>query len=73
MTAERLSNIEAMLNDGWSFKEINRTEGADMETLRKYFPGRSWSKEQCVEYLRMRRLENPHHFNYRPKSLRNAA
>lgn len=67
MTPERLASLTAMVDDGWSFKEINRTEGADMETLRKYFPGKSWTREQCTEYARLRRMENPaSHFNRRP-------
>jgi uncharacterized protein YerC len=68
MTPERLATLAKMVEDGWSFKEIHRTEGADMSTLRKYFPGRSWTQDQCTEYLRLRRLENPaQHFNARPK------
>jgi hypothetical protein len=50
LTPERLATIEAMLNDGMSFKEIHRTEGADMETLRKHFPGRGWTLEQANEH-----------------------
>lgn len=67
MTPERLARLTQMVNDGWSFKEIHRTEGADMETLRKYFPGRSWTHEQCIEYLRLRRMETKRHFNEHPK------
>ncbi|WAB10823.1 helix-turn-helix DNA binding domain protein [Arthrobacter phage Tuck] len=50
LSPERLARIEAMLDDGWSFKEIHRTEGADMETLRKHFPGRQWSKAEAVAH-----------------------
>ncbi|WVX88035.1 helix-turn-helix DNA binding domain protein [Arthrobacter phage TforTroy] len=50
LTQERLARIEAMLDDGWSFKEIHRTEGVDEETLRHHFPGRQWSKAQANEY-----------------------
>jgi lambda repressor-like predicted transcriptional regulator len=50
LSPERLARIEAMLADGWSFKEIHRTEGADMETLRKHFPGRQWSKAQAIAH-----------------------
>lgn len=55
---ERLATIEAMLDDGMSFKEIHRTEGADMETLRNHFPGRGWTQEQSAEYrAALRELE----------------
>lgn len=73
MTPDRRAAIEAMLDDGWSFEEIHRTEGAHPETLRKHFPGRAWTDRQRGEYQAALRLENPHYFNYRPKSLRSAA
>lgn len=50
LTPERLTVIESMLEDGMSFKEIHRTEGVDMETLRRRFPGRGWTVEQANEY-----------------------
>lgn len=50
LTPERVARIEAMLDDGWSFKEIHRTEGVDMETLRKRWPGRAWTMRQRDEY-----------------------
>ncbi|UIW13528.1 helix-turn-helix DNA binding domain protein [Arthrobacter phage Lizalica] len=50
LTPARLARIEAMLDDGWSFKEIHRTEGADMETLRRHFPGRQWSKAEAIAH-----------------------
>ena len=56
MTAERRANIEAMLDDGWSFAEISRTEGAHEETLRIHFPGRQWTRRQQVEYVATLRI-----------------
>ncbi|WGH21118.1 helix-turn-helix DNA binding domain protein [Arthrobacter phage Cassia] len=50
LSQERLARIEAMLDDGWSFKEVHRTEGADMETLRLHFPGRQWSKAEATAH-----------------------
>lgn len=50
LSPERLARIEAMLDDGWPFKEIHRTEGADMETLRRHFPGRQWSKADSIAH-----------------------
>jgi hypothetical protein len=50
LTPERLARIEAMLDDGMPFNEIHRTEGANPETLKKYFPGRGWTIEQSNEY-----------------------
>ena len=58
LSPERLATIEAMLDDGMSFKEIHRTEGADMETLRNHFPGRGWSIQEACEYrAALRELE----------------
>lgn len=67
MTAERRARIAAMLDDGMSFKEIHRTEGADMSTLRKHFPGRNWTPQEASAHTAaLRELEpliramNPH-------------
>jgi hypothetical protein len=58
LSPERLATIEAMLDDGMSFKEIHRTEGADMETLRNHFPGRGWTIQEACEYrAALRELE----------------
>lgn len=59
LTAERLARIERMLNDGASFREIRRTEGADMQTLRVHFPGRGWTPEQSADHLRALRKLTP--------------
>lgn len=50
LSPERLARIEAMLDDGWSFNEIHRTEGADLSTLRRHFPGRQWSKADSIAH-----------------------
>lgn len=50
LTPERLARIEQMLDDGWSFNEIHRTEGADLSTLRRHFPGRQWSKADSIAH-----------------------
>ena len=50
MTPERKATIQAMFDDGWPAKEISRTEGADMETLRKHFPGQGWTPRQAQEH-----------------------
>lgn len=67
MTEERLHAIWQMLFDGWSHEEIHRTEGADVETIRKYFPGTAWTHQQAGEHQAALRILNPHHFNARPK------
>lgn len=50
MTPERRAAIQEMLNDGWPYKEIMRTEGASMDTLRKHFPGQAWTQEQASQF-----------------------
>lgn len=52
MTDERKAQIQQWLDDGWSFAEISRTEGVAQETLRRHFPGRQWTPEQRLDYLR---------------------
>ena len=50
MTEERLHAIWQMLYDGWSHKEIHATEGADVETIRRYFPGTAWTHHEAGEH-----------------------
>lgn len=70
MTPERLHTIEQMIEDGWSHEEIHRTEGADVTTLRKYFPGTAWTRDQISEHTRALRQLTPTHFNARPNKHR---
>jgi len=65
MTPERLTRIREMIEDGWSHAEIHRTEGADKETLARYFPGTAWTPQQRAEYVSTLRSINTH-FNKRP-------
>lgn len=67
MTETRLHAIWQMLYDGWSHEEIHRTEGADVETIRKYFPGTAWTFRQAGEHQAALRILNPRHFNAHPK------
>lgn len=46
LSAARLAQIEAMLDDGMSQREISRTLGVDRETIRAHFPGRGWDPSQ---------------------------
>ena len=68
LTPERLAKVQQMIEDGWSFGEVHRTEGISLDSLRKYFPGQSWTQEQTSEFLKLMRMENPLHFNRRPKT-----
>lgn len=43
MTPERQARIQLMLDDGWPWKEIERTEGANWDTMRRHFPGTAWT------------------------------
>ncbi|MFD0044773.1 hypothetical protein ACFVGV_06235 [Pseudarthrobacter scleromae] len=47
---EKIARIEAHLEDGWSFAEISRTEGVNVETLRRRYPGRAWSCRERDEH-----------------------
>lgn len=53
MDADRRQRIQALLDDGCSFAEITRTEGADHKTLRRHFPGQQWTKQQRAEWQRI--------------------
>lgn len=73
MTEERRAKIAAMIEDGWSFAEISRTEGADRVTLQRHFPGKQWTQEQRVEYQAALREASPYYFNQRRDRWRKAA
>ncbi|AYN58260.1 helix-turn-helix DNA-binding protein [Arthrobacter phage Kepler] len=51
-TPERLEEIRARLDDGWSTKEITRTFGITWRTINRHFPGRGWTKAQAGEFAR---------------------
>lgn len=47
---ERLKQAREMLDDGASFAEVKRTAHVGRDVLRREFPGRSWTREQCVDF-----------------------
>jgi IS30 family transposase len=65
MTDDRKQTIAGMIADGWSRAEISRTEGADRETIERYFPGSAWTEKQRAAHLSTLRMENPY-FNKHP-------
>lgn len=73
VTPERKARLRQMIEDGWSFAEITRTEGADRETLQRHFPGKQWTVEQSVEYRTALRAASPYHFNQRDDRWKQAA
>jgi len=62
ITPERITRIQQMLDDGWSFAEITRTDGASYDTLKRHFPDRQWTLEQRLEYLST--LRRGHGYNW---------
>lgn len=48
---DRLERAASMLNDGAPFAEVARTLKMSTDTLRKYFPGMAWGREQIDEYM----------------------
>ena len=48
----------AMVDDGCSFAEIARTLAIGEATLRRHFPGRSWTTDQVADWNRMLRAHN---------------
>ncbi|MER2134168.1 MAG: helix-turn-helix domain-containing protein [Arthrobacter sp.] len=70
MTPERRARIQQMLNDGWSWKEIERTEGANWDTMRRHFPGTQWTRQQIINQSTITRhaRENMRTTNYATKA-----
>jgi hypothetical protein len=50
LSKERLDQVEVMLDDGASFREIMRTMPIGYVSLRKYFPGRGWTQQQAGQF-----------------------
>jgi hypothetical protein len=48
--AERLRDAEAMLDEGASFAEIERTVHISGKVLKNHFPGRQWTNKQALEH-----------------------
>lgn len=59
MTPERRARIQEMLNDGWSWKEIERTEGANWDTMRRHFPGTQWTHQHVGHMVAATRNVRP--------------
>lgn len=54
-----LDEIKLMLDDGCSHEEIERTLHVSAKTIRKYFPGSAWTREQVIEFVTdVRRIKN---------------
>lgn len=56
-TPELLKRAEDLLADGASQHETQRTTGISRTTLRKYFPGKGWSKKQGGDYAALIRKD----------------
>lgn len=44
------ADVEARLEDGQSFKEIEQTLGISYYLLRKHWPGRNWTHAQTIQH-----------------------
>ena len=53
---EEHREMERLLDDGWSYKQIGRKLGRADKTVAKHLPGRGWSVEEANEYRRMFRI-----------------
>lgn len=51
ITVEQIARAGNLLDDGASYSEVARTIGCCWETVAKYWPGRSWSQRQVLEFM----------------------
>ena len=51
MTPELREKVQAALDEGQSWMEIQRTLGVQHSTMKKHFPGTAWTKEQTKEHV----------------------
>lgn len=54
-TAEQLSEVEALLDEGYSFLAVSEITGITHRTIARHFPGRAFTKEQRLEACNMGR------------------
>lgn len=49
LTEERKALIRQRLDEGWSWSQIQKTEGVRWKTMKKYFNGTQWTLKQGAE------------------------
>ncbi|AWY06400.1 hypothetical protein SEA_PLATTE_71 [Microbacterium phage Platte] len=54
-TAEDLRKVEALLDEGYSFRAVSEITGITHRTIARHFPGRAFTEEQCVQARNMGR------------------
>lgn len=57
-TIEKLQKAEALFAAGASQTEVQRKTGMSRMTIRQYFPGQGWTKEQTAEHNAARQRKN---------------
>lgn len=50
VSPEQEHAIAALVEDGAPFREVARTVGVSLETIRRRHPGRGWTPAQAAEY-----------------------
>lgn len=54
-TIEKIQKAEALFANGASQTEVQRRTGMSRVTIRQYFPGQGWTKEQAGKYSAAKR------------------
>jgi hypothetical protein len=57
-TIEKLQKAEALFAKGASQSQVQRKTGLGRMTIRQYFPGQGWTKEQTAEHNAARQRRN---------------
>lgn len=55
ITPEEINRVAQLLQDGTSLKEAAETIGRSRESMRRHFPGQSWTRQQAVEWATVTR------------------
>lgn len=50
VTPERIAEWSAALDDGMGYKHVAESFGVAITTVRKYLPGRGWTRKQVTEH-----------------------
>lgn len=57
MTSEMVARAATMLDDGASYAEVARTLGVDLSSIKRRFPGRGWTRQQCGQWSMFNRYQ----------------
>ena len=72
ITAEQIQEIGERIKDGWSHREIRRTLGHSLETIRRHHPGTAWTQAMTDEHIALMRIPRDYELRDMQRTARSA-